>query len=45
MKIIWGLFFLCQKEISKLKEEKNDNWGFFFGYIKYIYVLREKDEN
>jgi hypothetical protein len=23
---ILGIFFLCQKEISRLKEEKNENW-------------------
>jgi hypothetical protein len=38
MKIIWGFISFCQKEISRLKEEKNENWGFICWLTKNIYL-------
>jgi hypothetical protein len=37
MKIIWGFYFSYQNKISKLKEEKDENWGYIFWLTKNIY--------
>jgi hypothetical protein len=40
-----GIFFFYQKEISKLKEEKDENWGFIFWLTKnYIFTFYGKQD-
>jgi hypothetical protein len=44
MKIIWGFIFSLSKEISRLKEENDENSKFIFWLTKntYIYLMENK---